>query len=102
MDNIEQLKDKYIISKSIDCISFLLYSSKLESVVFVVEGEDGRNVFAIEKTDITEKAYKEYKESKERKEELHIDNLHFYNYCIKICKNEVIKYKNGCSNNIQI
>lgn len=100
MDNLEGLKDKYILSKSLDCIAYLLMQSKLQSVVFVVEGEDGRNVFAIERTEVTEKAYRDYKESKDRKEKLHIENLHFYNYCIKICKNEVIKFKNKCSNTL--
>lgn len=85
-EEIENLKDKYIVCSSINMAAYLVYScSPFVQIIDV----DGYKMFCIRKTEQIEKFYVEYNDD-------YLDiyvNLLKYNRCIKMLKNLCKNYK---------
>ncbi|MCD3223956.1 hypothetical protein [Clostridium botulinum] len=91
--NLDKYKQKYIVTKSIDCMAYILYATKLNYKMYInTTEEDGSNVFTIARNKETEKAYSTYKDTAQMRKDL-ICNIHFYNYCIGKIKKITKIYK---------
>lgn len=86
MDDIEVLKDKYIISKSINAVAYVVYICNPH--VSIVENDEGYKLFCIERNKETEKYYDEYKNN----EEIYLD-IRKFSKIIKMLKRLCKEYK---------
>ena len=91
--NIDNLKDDYIVTKSINCVAYLLLFCNKDKVD-IVECEDGLNVFIVKKTEDLFRAYKTYKYRTINCLAIRVDDLQLYNNNIKYIKQMLREYKN--------
>lgn len=79
MDEIELLKDKYRISKSINAVAYVVYMCNPH--ISIVENNEGFKLFCFEKNKETDKYYDEYKNN----DELYLD-IRKFSKIIKMLK----------------